>query len=144
MTSFKRIDAVKAARPQLQDTAEDKYWKSFKKPVRQKNFGPITCVSISPEGPHDIAATSSKQIVIYSGKTRTPKRTLRRFQGTASSGRFRGDGRLLVCGDGSTVKVLDVATAAMLRQLKGHTAAINVATFSVARSVACHCLVVCE
>jgi len=132
MSEYKRVHRLYAARPQAQDTAEDRFWKSFKRSSQEhKNFGPVTCLDISPVGAHDIAATSSKCITLYCGRTHRQIKTFKRFAGQSASGRFRADGNLLVCGDGSTVKVHDVARGALLRALKGHTAAINVTRFSV-------------
>jgi len=134
MSEYRRVHRLYAARPQAQDTAEDRFWKSFKRsPEEHKNFGPVTCLDISPIGGHDILATSSKCLTLFCGRTHREKKTFRRFAGQSSSGRFRADGKLIVCGDGSTVKVHDVARGAMLRAMKGHTASVNYVNFSAAQ-----------
>ena len=90
-------------------------------------------MSVSQAGSHDIAATASKCITIYCGRTHRVKRTFKRFAGQSSSGRFRQDGKVLVCGDGETVKVFDSERGTQLRALRGHTSIVNTTCFSASQ-----------
>ena len=58
------------------------------------------------------------------------KRTFKRFAGSSSSGRFRQDGKVLVCADAETVKVFDSERGTQLRALKGHSSVVNATRFS--------------
>ena len=60
------------------------------------------------------------------------QRSYSRFQDDAYSGRFRKDGKLIVAGDkDGCVKVFDVQTKNMLRQIKKHQAAVRVTNWTL-------------
>lgn len=59
------------------------------------------------------------------------QRSYSRFNDEAYSGKFRKDGKLLIAGDkAGYVKVFDVKTKAVLRNLKQHTNAVRCAIWS--------------
>eukprot|EP00939_MAST-03C_sp_MAST-3C-sp1_P005296 g5296.t1 len=144
----------------MQDTAENRFWKSFRAPYAAAAgatrkygrrgassqggkdkitlFGPVTCLDFSPvpsttyDGYHDFVATSSKRVTIYCGRTGIAKKVFRRFAGQSSGAKYRPtDGKLIVCGDGSSVKIMQVeASGAVLRTLKGHDDVVTANAFS--------------
>ena len=75
--------------------------------------------------------TSSTSVHLYDSVTDKVLRSFTRFKDDAFSGRFRKDGKLLVAGDASgAVKVFDVKSKAMLRQLTRHTMPVHATVWS--------------
>lgn len=109
----------------LRTTPEARYWYAFR-PVRTAPIGggdgSVHCVDFSPVAPHDLAATGQARVVLVNGRTGSVRRSIARFKGRAYSGRFRGDGKLLVAGtDSGAVHVFDANSRSVLRTFAGHT-----------------------
>jgi U3 small nucleolar RNA-associated protein 15 len=114
--------------PQVQDheTSEAKYWKTFTITAEEKLQSSPNCIHFAPNQSDTYLVTSSSKVNLYDSKTDKVQRGYSRFQDDAFSGKFRKDGKLIVAGDkNGYVKVFDVQTKAMLRQLKRHSAAVR-------------------
>eukprot|EP00898_Chlorokybus_atmophyticus_P008774 jgi/Chlat1/8899/Chrsp92S08207 len=112
------------------ETAEGKFWRSFKAPVSHNQEKPVTHIDFSPVEPHHFAVTSSSRVRIFDASTREVRRTIARFHDIAYSGSFRGDGQLLVAGgETGDVSVFDVASRDVLRRLKGHNRPVHLTRY---------------
>lgn len=115
--------------PQIQDreTSEAKFWRrNFPITGEDKLFGAPTSIHFDPSGSGNYLVTGSTRVSLYDGVTDKVQRAYSRFDDDAFSGRFRKDGKLLVAGDKSGfVKVFDVSSKSILRQMKRHTAAVR-------------------
>jgi U3 small nucleolar RNA-associated protein 15 len=70
--------------------------------------------------------TASTKVSLYDRKTDKVQRAYSRFQDNAYSAHFRNDGKLIVAGDKTgAVKVFDVQSKAMLRQMRSHQGAVT-------------------
>ena len=75
--------------------------------------------------------TAGTRVSLYDNKSDKVVRSYSRFQDNAYSGHFRHDGKLICAGDKTgAVKVFDVASKAMLRQLRTHSGAVQATIFS--------------
>lgn len=84
-----------------------------------------------PTAPHHFAVTASMRVLLYDATGVAVRRTFTRFKDVAYSGTLRADGKLLVAGGAEgIVQVLDANSRAVLRQLKGHKAAVRAVRFS--------------
>lgn len=123
--------------PAVQDreTSEAKYWKAFQHLNPKAKFncqGTPSCIHFNPANEKQYIVTASSKVSLYFC---TPfdklQRSYSRFQDDAFSGKFRRDGKLIVAGDRTgSVKVFDVETKALLRQLKRHSAAVRSTAWS--------------
>uniref|UniRef100_A0AAY4BTZ5 U3 small nucleolar RNA-associated protein 15 homolog n=1 Tax=Denticeps clupeoides TaxID=299321 RepID=A0AAY4BTZ5_9TELE len=130
MTAFKptRVPVI----PQLGEkvTEDALYWRSYKSPVQIKEFGAVTKIHFSPLSPHNYAVTASTRVQIFGPNSHEPLRSFSRFKGSAYSGSFRADGRLLVAGsDEGLVRLFDVGGRVALRQFTGHSKSVRVTSF---------------
>ncbi|CAI9288645.1 unnamed protein product [Lactuca saligna] len=114
-------------------TPESKYWKSFKPKQTQTLVSSITSLSFSPTAPHDIAATHSATVTIFSSQTLEPKSTISSFKDTATSACFRSDGQLIAAGSysvatagGNNVKIWDVIGGGkLLHSMESHNKTVT-------------------
>eukprot|EP01087_Luapelamoeba_hula_P019080 TRINITY_DN6275_c0_g1_i1.p1 TRINITY_DN6275_c0_g1~~TRINITY_DN6275_c0_g1_i1.p1 ORF type:complete len:502 (+),score=46.79 TRINITY_DN6275_c0_g1_i1:169-1674(+) len=114
------------------ETGEYNYFGKFKTPTLIKQYGPVTHVEYSRSRPAAFAITSSTRVQVFSASTATVTKTFSRFKDIAYSGTFRADGQLLAAGDATgLVQLLDAHSRSILRQFKGHTAAVQVVRFSL-------------
>ncbi len=75
-----------------------------------------TCLTSS-----SLCSSLSCSVALFDAKTNKATRSVTRFKDVARSGRYRGDGRLLVAGcDDAVVKVFDLASKSILRAFVGH------------------------
>ncbi|KAF2861380.1 WD40 repeat-like protein [Piedraia hortae CBS 480.64] len=110
-------------------TADQVYWKSFKRPLllpslHNAGVTAITTPAYNPAGPQSdtFAVTSGGRVQIHSSKTRKLIKTISRFgvDDTARSGVIRRDGRIMLAGgDGGIMQAFDTGSRAILRQWKG-------------------------
>ncbi|KAI9502955.1 U3 small nucleolar RNA-associated protein [Coemansia spiralis] len=127
---FKALGATKKARSVKRGLPEAGVWKKFQSPVLVKEYGMITSLEFSPVKPHDLLVTASMRLQLYNGRTSQLKRSISRFTGTAHSGSFRSDGKLIVAGDDTNlVQVFDSSSRAILRTFKGHTDPVHITRF---------------
>eukprot|EP00753_Platysulcus_tardus_P020885 PLAT8452.3.p1 GENE.PLAT8452.3~~PLAT8452.3.p1 ORF type:complete len:540 (+),score=230.78 PLAT8452.3:21-1640(+) len=121
----------RTARRVERETAESRFWKSFRSPVYPKQFGSVTHLHFSPVAPHDLAVTSMSRVSLINGRTRAPVRALSRFTSVAYSGSYRSDGKLLVAGGRTpVVQVFDLSSRAVLRSFDGHTGEVHATAFA--------------
>ena len=119
--------------PQIQDreTSEAKYWKAYSITKEEKLLGTPNCIHFNPVSSDSYVVTASTKVMLYDSLSDKVQRSYSRFTDDCFSGRFRKDGKLLVAGDKEGyVKVFDVKTKALLRQLKRHTAAVRATTWA--------------
>ena len=116
------------------DTAEERYWKTYRFPVLLKQSQAVTRCEFSPTQPFTIAATSGPQVSLIHPSTKSTLRSITRFKKTAFSASYRHDGALLCAGGlDPVVQIFDVSNPrAIIRSFKGgHKAAVHVARFSL-------------
>eukprot|EP00730_Choanoeca_flexa_P016861 TRINITY_DN8049_c0_g1_i2.p1 TRINITY_DN8049_c0_g1~~TRINITY_DN8049_c0_g1_i2.p1 ORF type:complete len:516 (+),score=138.69 TRINITY_DN8049_c0_g1_i2:43-1548(+) len=114
------------------ETAEERYWSKLKFPtVHKDSSAAVTCIDFSPTAPYNYAVTAGQKITIYDSQTHQPKKNLTRFKATATSGRYRHDGKLIVAGDHSgLIQVIDVNGKATLRRFEEHKKAVHAVSFA--------------
>lgn len=126
MSEFKKLKLKQFPQIQDRETSEARYWKSYKSHKTEKLYGTPYCVNFDPTGSGSYLVTASTKISLYDGNTDKVQKSFSRFQDDAFSGKFRKDGKLLVCGDKTGyVKVFDVGSKALLRQAKRHSAPVR-------------------
>ena len=131
MSEFQRLQLKQFPKVQDRETSEARYWKSFVTTSHEKLLGPPSCIHFNPLKNGSFVVTSSTSVHMYDSVTDKVIRSFTRFKDIAYSGRFRKDGKLLATGDASgTVKVFDVKSKAMLRQLTLHKMAVHATTWS--------------
>mmetsp|Transcript_6720 Transcript_6720/g.24874 ORF Transcript_6720/g.24874 Transcript_6720/m.24874 type:complete len:529 (+) Transcript_6720:71-1657(+) len=119
-----------AARVQRQ-TAEGRYWGSFKSPTALTLGGPVTYVEASPVAPYTLACTASTRVTLLDTVTRQPKKVISRHKDVAYSASWKPDGKLLVTGgEGKLVQVFDTASRNILRSLRGHEKAVHLTRYA--------------
>ena len=112
-------------------SGEAKYWKSYRISNQEKllsspNCIHFNCLQDSSEGNSHFLVTASTKVSLYDASNDRIIRSYTRFSDDAYSGKFRKDNKLIVAGDKSgLVKVFDVQTKSMLRQMKKHTAGVR-------------------
>lgn len=148
---YKKLVVKQYPARSIAETAEGRYWRRFSGPalakqVRQTHklpdtpphkhttqIGAVTCIDVCPTAPHHFAVTASMRVLLYDATGAAVRRTFTRFKDVAYSGTIRSDGKLLVAGGvEGVVQVLDASSRAVLRQLKGHKAAVRAVRFSPA------------
>jgi len=110
---------------------EGEFWGRYKLAYHAQQPSSVTCVDFSPVAPHDLAATASARVAVLDGRTLEQRHALARFRAQAFSGRYRGDGRLLVAGgEDGVVRVFDAASRVELRAFSGHRGPVRAARFA--------------
>lgn len=127
---YVRVRLKRYARPKLQETAEGRYWKSFRPTSAYRHTFPINCLHFCPTQPHDVAATTGGRVIIYNANSHSIKRTITKFKFKAQSGVFRRDGKLIAVGSDDVVKVFRASGGSTLRTFKGHRDNVEVVRFS--------------
>ncbi len=124
---YPKLKLKQFAKVQDRETSEAKYWKSFTNAKEQQLQSAPTSIHFNPVDPTAYIVTASNKISLYDATTSDKlQRSYSRFNDDAYSGRFRKDGKLIVSGDKSGyVKVFDVQSKAVLRQMKRHNAAVR-------------------
>ena len=97
--------------------------------VQTGHFGPLRCVTFSPDG-ELLASTSSRDgtVKVWKSNNGTELRTLRTYIGFSVA--FSPDGKLLASGSTTNVKLWEVSSGNELRTLKGHSDVIYSVAFS--------------
>jgi U3 small nucleolar RNA-associated protein 15 len=125
-------------------TAEQRYWRSFKKNlvIPSPTSYPVTHINIPSANPTGsigsskgdlFAVTSGTRVQIYSIRTRKVVKTISRFGDIARSGDIRRDGRVLVAGeDSGRIQVFDFSSRAILKTWTTHKQPTWVTKFSPA------------
>jgi U3 small nucleolar RNA-associated protein 15 len=131
MSEFQRLQLKQFPKVQDRETSESRYWKSFTTTSHEHLLGSPSCIHFNPSKNGSFMVTSSTSVHLYDSVTDKVLRSFTRFKDDAYSGHFRKDGKLLVAGDASgAVKVFDVKSKAMLRQLTRHTMAVHATVWS--------------
>lgn len=111
-------------------TAENRFWSSFRFPILTKQYGAVTNIDFSSVDPYDFAVTSSTRVQIYSSKTNEVKKTISRFKDVAYSATIRSDGTLMVAGgERPIVQVFELSTRSVLRSFRGHKGLVSSTSF---------------
>ncbi|XP_008222448.1 PREDICTED: protein SLOW WALKER 1 [Prunus mume] len=115
-------------------TAESKYWSSFKTKQIPDLISSITSLTFSPTTPHSFAAAHSASLTLYNPQNKfSPTATISSFRDVVSSASFRCDGLLIAASDLSgLVQVFDVKTRTPLRKLRSHTRPARFVKYPVA------------
>mmetsp|Transcript_26676 Transcript_26676/g.39635 ORF Transcript_26676/g.39635 Transcript_26676/m.39635 type:complete len:514 (+) Transcript_26676:122-1663(+) len=130
MSEFQRIKLKQFAKVQDRETSEARYWKSFAITKEDHLQGSPNCIDFNPVRNGQFIVTAATSVHLYEGADRV-QRSYTRFSADAFSGKFRKDGKLLTAGDASgLVKVFDVPSKSLLRQLKGHSLAVRATVWS--------------
>ncbi|XP_050438540.1 U3 small nucleolar RNA-associated protein 15 homolog [Adelges cooleyi] len=126
MSSFKKSFVQPFAETCEPYKVENSYWKKLTSPVLIKEFGPIDYVHFSKKLPYHFAVSCSARVQVYNPVTKVVTKNLNKFKEAAYGATFRADGQLLCAGgEESIVRLFEVNTKSMLRQFKGHKAAVH-------------------
>lgn len=129
--NYRRVVVVEDAKPFHDTEPEAEFWKQFSGRLHVQQPAAVTSVDFSPVAPHDVAVTASARVGVLDGVTLEARHAITKFRGQAFSGRFRGDGRLIVAGgEEGVVRVFDATSRAELRTFRGHAAAVRCARFA--------------
>jgi len=124
--AFPKLRLRAFAPVQERETLESKFWKNFGVTLEEKYPTSPNCVSFCSALPSHYLVTGSTRVSMYDRLTDKIQRSFSRFSDDAYSGKFRKDGKLIVAGDKmGTVKIFDVQSKAMLRQMKRHSGAVR-------------------
>uniref|UniRef100_A0A7S3HET6 U3 small nucleolar RNA-associated protein 15 C-terminal domain-containing protein n=1 Tax=Spumella elongata TaxID=89044 RepID=A0A7S3HET6_9STRA len=128
---FPKLKLRQYAKVQDRETSEAKYWKSFSNTKEDLLQSSPNCIHFNPVDSSTYIVTGSTKVSLYDTLTDKVVRAYSRFNDDAFSGKFRKDGKLIVAGDKSAnVKVFDVQSKALLREMKNHTAAVRSTTWA--------------
>lgn len=126
MSAFPKLKLKQYAPIQERETLESKYWKNFALSHEEKFPSSPNCVNFCSAIAGYYLVTGSTRVSMYDKITDKIQKSFSRFTDDAYSGKFRKDGKLIVAGDKTgTVKIFDVQSKSMLRQMKRHTAAVR-------------------
>ncbi len=127
MADFQKLKLKQFPQVQDRETSEAKYWKNYTITGEEKLFGAPVCIDFDPSpSSNQYIVTASTKVSLYDSSTDQVQRAYSRFNDDAFSAKFRRDGRLFVAGDkAGFLRVFDVTTKAILRQVKRHTAAVR-------------------
>lgn len=126
MAAFPKLKLKQFAPIQERESQESKFWKNFALTHEEKFPNSPNRVDFCSALAGYYLITGSTRVSLYDRSTDKVQKSFSRFSDDAYSGRFRKDGKLVVAGDKTgTVKVFDVQSKAMLRQVKRHTAAVR-------------------
>jgi U3 small nucleolar RNA-associated protein 15 len=130
-TNYQNLKFKQYPKIHERETSEAKFWKSFHLNREEKLSGSPNTIEFNPTKDGQFLITASNTVHLYESYPDRLQRTFSRFHGEAFCGRYRKDGKLLLAGDaGGNVKVFDVTSKSLLRQFRGHTAAVRAATWS--------------
>lgn len=125
---FPKLRIKQFASIQDKETPEAKYWRKLAVTSEQKLLAAVTCVDFNPadRGKTYVLSYSTK-VSLFNSLDDKLQRSFSRFQDSVFCGKFRPtDGKLLAAGDKlGFVKVFDVKTKAVLRDLQAHRDAIH-------------------
>lgn len=125
-SSFPKLRLKTFAPLQERETQEAKYWKSFGVTAEDRFPSSPNCVHFCSSVTGYYLVTGSTRVSMYERATDKVQKSFSRFADDAYSGKFRKDGKLVVAGDKTgTVKIFDVQSKAMLRQMKKHSSAVR-------------------
>ena len=131
MSAFPSLKLKQFAQIQDRETAEGKYWKQYFTSNEESLLGTPSTIHFNPSTDDTFVVTSSTKVHLFDVLTNKILRSYSRFQDEAYCGVFRKDAKLLLAGDKTgCVKVFDVQTKALLRQLRRHSAAVHAVAWS--------------
>ena len=129
--TFQGVPKKAFAKTQERETAESKYWRSFVTTGETKLDTSPNCVSFCQNLPDYYLVTGGSGAYLYDSSTDKVQRSFSRFSDAAYSGKLRRDGKVFVAGEKTGhVKVFDVESKFMLRDLRGHTGAVRATTWT--------------
>jgi len=131
MSRYQKVKLKQYAPIQDRESSEAKYWKTFAVTKEDMFYGTPNCISFNPQNPSTYAVTGSTKISLFDSSNDKVIKSFTRFTDEAFSGKFRHDGKLLLAGDkAGYLKVFDVATKAVLRQLRKHSSAVRTTSWT--------------
>jgi len=113
------------------ESAEGRYWKRFRRPLKHQLATPCTSLHFSPAGgvegvPHGLVCATSLDVAAYGFPDFAKKRVVGKLPAPTSCVRLRGDGRLVAAGDKrGTLRAYEVKRGAQLRAFAGHTDSVR-------------------
>jgi U3 small nucleolar RNA-associated protein 15 len=123
---FKKLTLKEYPKLQERESNEARYWRTFNWNKEITLQGAPTCIDFNPANDNQYIVTSSLKIHLFDGSNDKIQRAYSRFQDDAFSAKFRKDGKLIVAGDKiGQIKVFDVGTKSLLRQVKQHVSAVR-------------------
>lgn len=126
MAEFPKLSLRRYPKIQERESNEARYWKSFTNTKQSKLHGAPNTIHFNPVDSRQYIVTHSTSISLYETVNDSVVRSYTRFSDDAFSGKFRKDGKLIIAGDKEGyVKVFDVQTKSILRQLRRHSAAVR-------------------
>lgn len=124
MTDFPKLSLRRYPKVQERESSEARYWKSFALTRQIDLIGSPHCIHFNPSNGRQYAIAYSTRISLYDSLNDSVVRSYSRFQDDVYCGKFRQDGKLLLTSDKEGyVKVVDVQTKSILRQMKKHQSA---------------------
>ncbi len=121
---FGHLPLKEFARVQDGETPEARYWKSLNNVKEVSVSGSPNGIHFNPAYNNSYIVTASTKVSLIDALSDKVQRSYSRFTDDAYSGRFRGDGKLIAAGEKTgVVKIFDMQTKSLLRQLRRHTAA---------------------
>lgn len=116
---------------QERETAESKYWKRFMTSGETKLDSSPNYVSFCKNLPNFYLVTGGNGAHLFGSSDDNIQRTFSRFNDNAYCGQLRRDGKVLVAGEKTGhLKVFDVGSKFMLRDLRGHSGAVHSSTWT--------------
>lgn len=116
---------------QERETAESKYWKKFITTGETKLDSSPNYVSFCKNLPEFYLVTGGNGAHLFDSRTDNIQRSFSRFNDNAYCGKLRRDGKVFVAGEKSgRLKVFQVESKFMLRDLRGHTGAVHSTTWA--------------
>lgn len=128
---FSHLPLKEFARVQERETPEARYWKALNSVKEIAVSGSPNSIHFNPAYNNSYVVTASTKVTLIDALSDKVQRSYSRFTDDAFSGRFRGDGKLIAAGEKTgVVKIFDMQTKSLLRQLRRHTAATRCVRWS--------------
>eukprot|EP01040_Poterioochromonas_malhamensis_P018247 gene18247-21257_t len=128
---FSHLPLKEFARVQERETPEARYWKALNNVKEVAVSGSPNAIHFNPAFNNSYIVTASTKVSLIDALSDKVQRSYSRFTDDAFSGRFRGDGKLIAAGEKTgVVKIFDMQTKSLLRQLRRHTGATRCVRWS--------------
>ncbi len=126
MSGFKKLKTPVYPQVQERETSEARFWHNYLLSRKDKHFSAPSSIHFDPSGSGHFLVSASTRVCFYDPALDKIQRSFTRFQDDAYSAKFRRDGKLFVTGDKSgKIKVVDVHTKSILREISSHTSAVR-------------------
>jgi U3 small nucleolar RNA-associated protein 15 len=126
MNNFPKLKLKQYPQVQDRESSESKFWRNYVIANEEKLNGAPNYIHFDPSGSGQYIVTASTKISLFDPLSDKVQRAYSRFEDDAYCGKFRRDGKLITAGDKTgCVKVFDVATKTVLRQMRRHSTAVR-------------------